>query len=153
MSYRPSARAYVNNYATSQISTEDPKELVLLLYNGAIRFLEQAKLAIIQSNVRKRGENLARVINIIGELNASLNVEAGGETASFLRGLYMNMLVELPKVNLDNNVEVIERTIRYLRELKRLWEDRVMKKVQVSEVAMKAKAMDPKVRSSFSFAA
>ncbi|MEW6220766.1 MAG: flagellar export chaperone FliS [Thermodesulfobacteriota bacterium] len=123
MTYGAAARSYVR----TQIETNtDPNQLVLLLYDGAIRFLEQARSGCAKEDRRRRGEGLSRAIAIIGELNASLNVEAGGETATFLRSLYLAMLAELPKVNLANDVTIIDRCLRYLTELRELWVSRVL---------------------------
>jgi flagellar protein FliS len=97
-----------------------------MLYDGAIRFLEQARAGVLSGDIRRRGENLSKVSAIIGELKSSLKMEAGGETSEFLRGLYMYMLTELPKVSLNNDIEIVDRSMRYLKELKKLWEQRVM---------------------------
>lgn len=123
MTYGSAANAYRQ---TELVTSSDPKQLILMLYDGAIRFLDQARAGVLSGDIRKRGENLSKVIAIIGELNSSLNMEAGGETAEFLRGLYMYMLTELPKVSLNNDIEIVDRSMRYLKELKKLWEQRVM---------------------------
>ncbi len=123
-----------NAYLETQISTtEDPIKLIQMLYGGAVKFLEQAARGSMINDVKMRGEALSRSIAIIGELNASLDIEAGGETALFLRDLYMHILCELPKVNLDNDVEKIQRSLTYIRELKRMWEERVMKNSEADE--------------------
>lgn len=123
MTYGSAASAYRK---TELVTSSDPKQLILMLYDGAIRFLEQARAGVLSGDIRRRGENLSRVLAIIGELNACLNMDAGGETAEFLRGLYMYMLTELPKVSLDNNIETVDKSMRYLKELRKLWEQRVM---------------------------
>ncbi|WP_051284040.1 flagellar export chaperone FliS [Desulforegula conservatrix] len=123
MTYGSAASAYRK---TELVTSSDPKQLILMLYDGAIRFLEQARAGVVSGDIRRRGENLSKVLAIIGELNACLNMDAGGETAEFLRGLYMYMLTELPKVSLDNNIETVDKSMRYLKELKKLWEQRVM---------------------------
>lgn len=123
MTYGSAASAYRQ---TELVTSEDPKKLILMLYDGAIRFLEQARAGVLSGDIRRRGENLSRVLAIIGELNACLNMEAGGETAEFLRGLYMYMLTELPKVSISNDIEIVDKSMRYLKELRKLWEQRVM---------------------------
>lgn len=120
--------AAMKAYKATQIQTsDDPNQLVLMLYDGAVRFLEQAREGIDSGDKRKRGENLGRAIAVIGELNASLNMDSG-ELSSFLRGLYMNMMVELPKVNIGGSADAVDQSIRYLKELRRLWIQQVMKK-------------------------
>lgn len=114
-------------YRKTEVSTvTDPNKLIQMLYDGALRFLEKARIGTEKKDPKLRGENLGRALNIITELNASLNVEKGGETAQFLRDLYLYMLAELPKVNLTHDTEIIIRSMNYIRELKKLWEERVM---------------------------
>jgi len=137
MAYGSAASAYRK---TELVTSDDPKKLILMLYDGAIRFLEQARAGVLSGDIRRRGENLSRVLAIIGELNACLNMDAGGETAEFLRGLYMYMLTELPKVSLDNNIETVDKSMRYLKELKKLWEQRVMGR---GEAAADARSATP----------
>ena len=84
-----------------------------------------------EKNPRKRGEHLGKAIAFVTELNASLDLEKGGEAAIFLRGLYQAILVELSKVSVTNDVEVIKRTCRYLQRLKDIWEQTVMQETAV----------------------
>jgi len=129
MAYGSAASAYRQ---TELVTSSDPKKLILMLYDGAIRFLEQARAGVLSGDIRRRGENLSKVIAIIGELNSCLNMEAGGETSEFLRGLYMYMLTELPKVSLNNDMEIVDKSMRYLKELRKIWEQNVMGKGEVS---------------------
>ena len=129
MTYGSAASAYRQ---TELVTSEDPKKLILMLYDGAIRFLEHARAGVLSGDIRRRGENLSKVLAIIGELNACLNMDAGGETAEFLRGLYMYMLTELPKVSINNDMEIVDKSMRYLKELRKLWEQRVMGRGETS---------------------
>jgi len=114
-------------YRKTEVSTvTDPNKLIQMLYDGALRFLEKARIGTEKKDPKLRGENLGRALNIITELNACLNMEKGGETARYLRDLYLYMLAELPKVNLTHDTEIIVRSMNYIRELKKLWEERVM---------------------------
>ncbi len=129
MAYGSAASAYRQ---TELVTSSDPKKLILMLYDGAIRFLEQARAGVLSGDIRRRGENLSKVIAIIGELNSCLNMEAGGETSEFLRGLYLYMLTELPKVSLNNDTEIVDKSMRYLKELRKIWEQNVMGRGEVS---------------------
>lgn len=129
MAYGSAASAYRQ---TELVTSSDPKKLILMLYDGAIRFLEQARAGVLSGDIRRRGENLSKVIAIIGELNSCLNMEAGGETSEFLRGLYLYMLTELPKVSLNNDMEIVDKSMRYLKELRKIWEQNVMGRGEVS---------------------
>lgn len=114
-------------YRKTEVSTvTDPNKLIQMLYDGALRFLEKARLGTEKKDPKTRGENLGKALDIITELNACLDIEKGGETAQYLRDLYLYMLMELPKVNLTGETEIIVRSMNYIRELKKLWEERVM---------------------------
>ncbi len=104
----------------------DSLTIVHLLLSSAIECLESAAEGVVNNNIRQRGEGLGAAIRVIGELHDSLDLETGGESAIFLRDIYLNMLCELPKVSLDNDIEKVRRSLRYLYELKKLWEERVL---------------------------
>ena len=103
-----------------------PEKLIHLLYEHALKHLYCAKEGIDEQNPQKRGENLGKAIAFISELNASLDLAKGGEVAVFLRGLYEAILVELSKVSVTNDVEIIKQTYRYLTTLKDSWEQTAM---------------------------
>jgi flagellar protein FliS len=142
-------------YRKTEVSTvTDPNKLIQMLYDGALRFLEKARIGTEKKDPRLRGENLGRALNIITELNASLNMEKGGETAQYLRDLYLYMLTELPKVNLTHDTVIIVRSMNYIRELKKLWEERVMgiSNNKASQTKVPAAPEKHKDRKSFSVA-
>jgi flagellar protein FliS len=103
-----------------------PEQLIHLLYERALTHLRCAGEGIDEQNPQKRGEHLGKAIAFVSELNASLDMEKGGEAAVFLRGLYEAILVELSKVPVTNDMEVIKRTCRYLKTLNDLWEQTTM---------------------------
>jgi flagellar protein FliS len=115
----------------TQSKNMPPEKLIHLLYERALQHLHCAGEGIDERNPRKRGENLGKAIAFVTELNASLDMEKGGEAAVFLHGLYEAILVELSKVSVTNDMEVIKRTCRYLQTLKDIWEQTVMKKTAV----------------------
>lgn len=116
----------VQKYMTNQYEGMSPEQLILMLYKGALFRLQLVKQGIEEKNIQKRGENLGKVIAIIAELNASLNPDMTDESANFLRGLYSAILVELPKVSLTNDMQILNQTERYLSKLKDIWENDVM---------------------------
>jgi flagellar protein FliS len=108
-----------------------PEKLIHLLYERALKHLCCAGEGIDEQNPQKRGENLGKAIAFVTELNASLDMEKGGEAAVFLRGLYEAMLVELSKVSVTNDIQVIKRTCRYLKTLKDIWEQTAMQETAI----------------------
>jgi flagellar secretion chaperone FliS len=70
-------------------------ELVVMLYDGAIRFMGEARNAIARNDVRARTEATRRTLDIVAELQNSLNVEEGGDIARELDRLYVYISTKL----------------------------------------------------------
>ncbi len=120
--YQPGVAAYKR----MEVNTvEDPKRLVYMLFERAIQELRLAERNL--ESPRKRDSHLGKVIAILGELQAGINFEAG-EAAQFLFGLYGAIIKELSKVKGPEHKEIIERSIRYLAELKKIWGEQVLGK-------------------------
>ncbi len=111
----------VKCYKTTHVLTTDPYKLILLLYDEAIKQLFKIREAIKNNDVQTRGESLSKVIDIITELLASVQGDANDETVIFLRWLYTTMLTELPKINITNDLTVIEKSIKYIAQLRTIW--------------------------------
>ncbi|MCA1794784.1 MAG: flagellar export chaperone FliS [Desulfobacteraceae bacterium] len=118
--------AGINTYINNHYEGMSPEKLVLLLFDAALDRIGKTRQGIVENNIPKRGENLSKAIAIIAELNTSLDPELNDETTRFLRGLYFSILIELPKVSLTNDIEILNRTERYLSQLKKIWVNDVM---------------------------
>jgi flagellar protein FliS len=118
----------VHNYLSNHYEGMEPEQLILLLFKGALSRLNLAREGIIQKDVKKRGENLSKTIAIISELNASVDSKMDDESTVFLRGLYTAILTELPKISLNNDIKILDRTEGYILALKKIWEKDVMGK-------------------------
>jgi flagellar protein FliS len=106
----------------------DPKELILLLYEEALRQMEGAKQGLLRKDPRKRGEHLGRAVAVVSELNSSLASDVDDESIHFLRGLYGAILTELPKVSVTEDAGILDRAMAYIARLKEIWEQDVMKR-------------------------
>ena len=69
-----------------------------MLYDGAIRFMSEARNAIARNDVRARTEATRRALDIVSELQSTLNVKEGGDIARELDRLYMYMSTKLVEV-------------------------------------------------------
>ncbi|RMD67118.1 flagellar export chaperone FliS [Candidatus Parcubacteria bacterium] len=105
---------------------QDPKKLILMLYEGALKHLRLAKEGFQEHDTHKQGENLSRTIAIVSALHASLDDNIRDEPIEFLRGLYVSMMVELAKVAVTHETQTLDRAVRYLEYLKDIWEKQVM---------------------------
>jgi flagellar protein FliS len=117
------ARLVHEHYRKAQIETATPAQLILMLYDGAIRFCTLGKEAMLAKRLEEQNTNLVKAQRIIGELTGSLNQEVGGEIARNLFSLYLYMLQELVKANLYANPEPIDMVVAQLSELRDSWRE------------------------------
>jgi flagellar protein FliS len=108
-------------YRQTQVQSRTPLELVVMLYDGALRFTDQAKSAVLRRDVRARRDALGRIIAIVGELQNTLDLERGGEIASGLDELYRYMNFRLLDAAAKNDIEAIEDVRRVLETLRDGW--------------------------------
>ena len=118
----------INTYLNNYYDGMGPEQLILLLYKGALSHIRLARKGINENNAKKKGENLSKAIAIISELNASIDSNVGDESPLFLRGLYMAILAELPKVTLNNDLKTLDCAEKYISWLKEIWKNNVMAK-------------------------
>lgn len=121
--YQPGLAAY----RRMEVNTlDDPQKIVHKLFERAIQEL-RLTLQLVD-HPRERDVHLAKAIRLVAELQAGVNLEAG-EPAEFLFGLYGAIIRALSGVDGDFEEarETIERSIRYLSELQRIWEETVLK--------------------------
>ncbi|MGB4008470.1 MAG: flagellar export chaperone FliS [Bacillota bacterium] len=113
-----------NRYMEVQVQTAPPENLVLMLYDGAIRFATQAKTDFAEGNREAAHNNLTRAQDIMGELMGSLNMEIG-EVAENLFSLYEYMQHRLIEANIRQSVECIDEVLKMLGELRQTWADAI----------------------------
>jgi len=92
------------------------------LFEGALERIAQAKGAMLQNQIARKGELIGKAINIVGGLQGSLNDREGGELAANLEGLYDYIIRRLVKANMENNPETLDECARLLGELKSAWD-------------------------------
>ena len=66
---------YIKQYQTNNITTASPEKLMIMLFDGAIQFLQKAKTAIEEKNFKDRTANIASARNIIRELMRTIDLE------------------------------------------------------------------------------
>jgi len=106
-------------YLESRVMTADPLELVSILYEHAIRTVEDARRQLASGDIALRAKAIAKAISIIGELHGSLDHKAGGEISKNLAKLYEYMKYRLSIANLrqkDGPLEEVEKLLRTLEE-------------------------------------
>lgn len=116
---------YANTYKTQQIQTASKEQILVMLYEGAIRFLNLAKAGHEEGNIEKFHNNLMKTQRIIMEFMSTLDVDMGGEMAKNLFKLYEYLHYRLIQANLKKDVTMIDEVLVHLRELKSTWEEAI----------------------------
>jgi flagellar protein FliS len=114
-------------YKTTSVQSASREKLLLMLYEGAIRFIKQAILAIDRKDIAERGMNIGRAFDIVNELNNTLNHEAGGEIAKNLEQLYMFVTEQLTKSNATGQKAPLEEALKVLETLYSGWREAIEK--------------------------
>lgn len=114
-----------DSYRKVATQTATPGQLVLMLYDGALRFLETALTGFDYKDPlmfnQTISNNIIRAQAIIHEMNASLNMKAGGDVSSNFRRLYNYLYRRLTEANRNKDKAPIEETISRLLVLRDSW--------------------------------
>lgn len=108
----------VKNYLQTQVSTTTQGDLVIMLYDAALKFLHQAKERIAEKNYAQKGILISKALDILSELQGSLNVHKGGELAERLQKLYFFCSSRLLTANLKMDVTKIDEVVGILTGLR-----------------------------------
>ena len=131
-------------YQKANILTTDKGKIVVLLYDGAINFLQRAKHCSQQGNIEGKCNNINRASDIIQELNFSLDTEAGGELAMTLRRLYLFMNRQLVQAKIDRDgSKQMNEVINLLKPLNDAWRTITTKKPENQPEPRAAQQTEP----------
>ncbi|MEW6386029.1 MAG: flagellar export chaperone FliS [Thermodesulfobacteriota bacterium] len=108
-------------YMSTQVSTADRLQIVVMLYEGAISFLNRAKEKMANKDAPGKGLYIGKSLDIIAELNASLNFQEGREMAVNLFHLYNFLTGHLTRANLNWDVDAVDQAIGMLSQLRDAW--------------------------------
>jgi flagellar protein FliS len=106
-------------YYQTHVQSRSPLELVVMLYDGALRFCEQAADALDRGDMATKAMALSRAFAILAELQNTLNVRDGGDVARQLDALYVHMNDRLVDANLQRSSAPIREVIQLLAPLAR----------------------------------
>lgn len=105
-------------YLKTQVNTTSQGDLLIMLYTGAIKYLQQAKEHIDAKDFAQKGILISKAMDVIAELDQSLNAEKGGEVAQNLHQLYFYCSTRLLKANMKMDKDIIDEIIRILEGLR-----------------------------------
>ncbi len=110
--------AYMNQYQNNQILNASPEQILIMLYDGAIRFCRQAKMALADGREADKAKAISKAVAIIAEFSNTLDREVGGEIAEDLSLLYDFMIRELTAANIKNDAEKLDPVEKILLDLR-----------------------------------
>ena len=105
---------YIKQYQTSNITTATPEKLMIMLFDGAIQFLQKAKTAIEEKNLQERSANIEAARKIVRELMRTIDLENGNDVSKSLFRLYNKMAMNLIKANVSRNSDLVDEVIQDL---------------------------------------
>jgi flagellar protein FliS len=108
-------------YQDSAVTTQSKGRLIVLLYEGAIKFMKLAIKELQANNYEAKGQYINKARDIINELDAVLDMNTGGEIAANLRKLYCFMNNRLSEANVQRDPKMIQEVIDLMEELNQSW--------------------------------
>ena len=111
----------VSVYKDTSVTTQNKGSLIVTLYDGAIKFMRLAIKELEAGNYEAKGRYINKAQDIISELNAVLDMEAGGEIAANLRRLYVFMSNRLSQANAKCDPQMVREVISLMEELNQSW--------------------------------
>ena len=108
-------------YKNASVLSASREQILLMLYEAAIKFTKLAIQAIENKNIAERGKNIMRAYDIVAELQVSLDHKVGGDLPKQLDQLYTFVLDQYTKANIQGDVEALKSTLKILDNLYDGW--------------------------------
>ena len=109
------------NYLRTKVLTATPEQLQLMLYDGAIRFCEQARAGLHAKNFEQSYNGLSRAQKIIMELSSSLRHELAPDVCGKLAALYNFVYMKLVEANVQHEIKPLDEALSILRYQRETW--------------------------------
>ena len=110
-----------NQYLKTKVFTASPEELQMMLYDGAIRFCEQARVAIEDKKIEDSFTLIDKAEKIIMEMTNAMRDEIAPEIVGNMRRLYMFCYDRLVQANMKKDIVPLDECLKVLREMRETW--------------------------------
>jgi len=117
--------APANQYRQMQVTTASREKVLLMLYDGAINFSKMAQDRMSNQDIVGKGTYVSKALAIVTELMNTLNHDACHEVAADLQRLYLYVIGEYSKANLNNDPKALDNAISILSNLRETWTEAV----------------------------
>lgn len=116
-----------NKYKATSVQSASREKLLLMLYEGAIKFTKKAIIACEQKDIAERGLNVGRAYDIVSELNNTLNHKQAPDLCKNLEQLYMFITEQLVQANIKGDAKPLHDALKILEMLNSAWVQAVEK--------------------------
>ncbi|MED0668235.1 flagellar export chaperone FliS [Pseudobacillus badius] len=116
-------------YSNNAVTTASPGELTLMLYNGCLKFINQAKQAVADGNIEAKNTSIQKAQAIIQELMVTLNMEMA--VSENLMSLYDYLNRRLVEANIKNDTIILEEVEGFVTEFRDTWKEVIQKNRQL----------------------
>lgn len=114
-------------YLETQILTASREQLLVMLYDGAVRFAERGRDAVLAGDVSGAHDSLVRAQRIVIELWCALNPGTDPELARNLGGLYSFVYLRLVRANVQRDAKAVDEALGVLNTLREAWTEAAAK--------------------------
>ena len=115
------AARYHNVYKQNEVSTSSQGKLILMMYEGAIKFTKMAPQSMDKGDIAGKAKYIGKIHDIVNELSVSLDLKNGGEVTARLETLYQFILRQLTLANIKSDRKALESILKVLEPLHDAW--------------------------------
>ena len=112
---------YHNQYRKNQIATSGQGYLILMMYEGAIKFTKLALESMAKDDLASQGNYIQKAHDIVNELSLALDFKKGGDVAPRLESLYQFVLSQLTLANIKSDKKPLQTVLNILNPLLEAW--------------------------------
>jgi flagellar secretion chaperone FliS len=117
--------APAQQYRQMQVTTSSPEKVLLMLYDGAINFSKMAQDRINRKDIAGKGLYISKALAIVTELMNTLNHDICSNITRELERLYMYIIREFTRANINNDANALDNAIKILANLRQTWTEAV----------------------------
>lgn len=114
-------QAAIARYGAVKVTTANPGQILVMLYDGLLRFLREAQAAFVAKERARAGERISRSLAILENLLTTLDPTHAPELCERLQSLYVFSIQRLVRANVEQNPEMVGEIIRVLTPLRDAW--------------------------------
>ena len=113
---------YHKEYQKNEVSTSNQGKLIIMMYDGAIKYANMAIQALDKKDMANKGLYIQKTHDIVNELSLALDLDKGGEVSRKLEDLYQFVLRQLTLANMKGDRQALESILKILNPLREAWE-------------------------------